>query len=89
MRAGDAFDVPLRATPSSGYLWDVKGLPDGLVVLGSSVERLSEPEVPGGAVTQVFRLRAAHPGEYRLTFTLRRSWEEQSVETRTLKVIAE
>jgi predicted secreted protein len=40
-------------------------------------------------VTQVFRLRAAHPGEYRLTFTLRRSWEEQSVETRTLKVIAE
>jgi len=88
VRAGESFEVPLRSTPTSGFRWEVSDLPEGIEVIGTDIEPDSESPSPGDAVGQIFRLRTEHPGEFRVTFTLRRSWEDRVLETHTVIVRA-
>jgi predicted secreted protein len=75
---GDVFEVDLEGIPTSGYLWEVTvegGLRDVVELLNSGT-RTPDPSAPGGQATQTFRFRAAGPGQGRLLFRYRRSWEK-------------
>jgi predicted secreted protein len=75
---GDVFEVHLEGVPTSGYVWEVTvhvQLRDVVELLNSKTNA-PEPSAPGGQATQTFRFRAAGPGEGRLLFRYRRSWEK-------------
>jgi predicted secreted protein len=74
---GDVFEVDLEGVPTSGYVWEVTvegGLRDVVELLNRET-RTPEPSAPGGRATQTFRFRAVGPGQGRLLFRYRRSWE--------------
>lgn len=84
--AGAEFTVRQRATPGTGYLWQVEPLPEGIALLATDVDRPGNDVRPGDSATQVFRFHARTPGEYAIVLTLRRQWEKSGVESRVVKV---
>lgn len=82
--AGKEFTVRLTSSPSTGYVWEVQALPEGVELLGSDYEKPSGDVRPGDPATRVFRLRALRAGKYSLTFQLKRKWEKQAIESKTV-----
>jgi predicted secreted protein len=85
---GDVFEVDLEGVPTSGYVWEVtveRGLQDVVELLNRET-RTPEPSAPGGTATQTFRFRAVGPGEGRLLFQYRRSWEDIAARERRAHV---
>ncbi|WP_437683931.1 protease inhibitor I42 family protein [Sorangium sp. So ce131] len=81
-------EVRLPETPTSGYLWHLVGPPDGVRVVARDLE--PSPAALGAAGAggcRVFRLAVDAPGEYTLTFELRRPWEHTPRERARLLVI--
>ncbi|HUK40856.1 MAG TPA: protease inhibitor I42 family protein [Candidatus Acidoferrales bacterium] len=85
---GQEFTVSLKSTPTTGYVWEAQNLPPNLVLLGSDYEKPKGAMKPGSPVTQSFRFKAQAPGEYRVTFLRKRSWENQAIETHAVTVTA-
>jgi predicted secreted protein len=84
---GQEFTVSLKSTPTTGYVWEVQKLPPDVVLSGSDYETPKAIK-PGSPVTQVFRLKVQKPGEYEITFVLKRSWENKAIETHKVTVKA-
>lgn len=85
---GQEFTVSLKSTPTTGYVWEVQKLPPDVVLSGSDYETPKGAIKPGSPVTQVFRLKVQKPGEYEITFVLKRSWENKAIETHKVTVKA-
>ena len=83
---GDEFEVRLNATPSTGYVWKAQTLPEGVQLLGSDYERPSANSRPGDPTAQVFRFRASRAGDYTINIVLKRPWESDAVQSRTVSV---
>ncbi|TCO49742.1 protease inhibitor I42 family protein [Actinocrispum wychmicini] len=83
VRVGEVFNVDLKATPTTGYRWQPVDLPGvRLVDTGFTADGTT----PGQGGTERFHLRAAEPGRHTLTFELKRAWETDPVDTRTVEI---
>ena len=82
---GEAFSIELRASPTTGYQWHAPDLPHGLDLVDAGFAPAAGAE-PGDAGTQLFRIQATKAGRHRLTFTLRRPWEPEPIDSRTVEV---
>ena len=83
---GDEFEVRLKATPSTGYVWEAQSLPESVQLSGSDYEQPSPNPRPGDPAIQVFRFRANRAGDYTITFVLKRTWESDVMQSRTVSV---
>ena len=84
--AGQEFTVRLQATPSTGYVWEVQSLPEGIQLSGSDHEQPGSDLLPGNPLTQVFRFQARQAGEHTITLGLKRSWESSVIAIHQVKV---
>ena len=82
---GQPFEIELAAVATAGYQWELPGPPPGVRVLART---FSSPAAVGGSGTYVFRLQADQPGQYELSFRLKRKWETSSVEAQTIQIRA-
>ena len=85
---GQEFAVPLKSTPTTGYVWEVQKLPQGILHSGSDFQNPDRDIKPGAPVTQVFRFQVQKGGEYNITFVLKRQWENKTIESHTVTVKA-
>ncbi len=79
------FTVDFQATPATGYQWSVADMPDGIEFLDDSFAAPVPAVVPATG-THSFHFLAARPGTAELHFVLKRSWEPQSIDQRTIQV---
>ena len=85
--AGDTLVLRLKSNPSTGYSWAIKGDPSPLKLVKSSTEKNSQTSnVPGGPVTQEFRLTAVSAGMASLSLEYRRPWEHDVAPAKTFQV---
>jgi len=85
VKAGVPFDVKLGSGPSTGYIWQLQSLPDGVLLLGSDYVEAS-PATTGGGGVQIFHLTTQRPGRFNLLFVRKRRWETEPIETRQIVV---
>jgi len=85
---GKEFTVRLQSNPSTGYVWDVQTLPNGITPAGSDFEKPAGSVRVGDSGTQVFRFEAKKPGQYTITFVLHRRWDGKDVESHIVTVNA-
>jgi predicted secreted protein len=76
VKAGEAFEIPLEGSASTGFRWELasSAATKRLVKLVDE-DREATSTVPGGRTVQHFRFQARVPGKLQLTFHYRRSWE--------------
>ena len=83
---GQEFKVALESSPGTGYVWALQALPEGVRLVDSSQEPPASGLLPGGAIIQVFRFHAMARGEHAICFVLKRAWESEAAESRTVTV---
>lgn len=83
---GGEFTERLKSTPTTGYVWAVHTLPQGIQLLGSDYEKSASGIRPGDPVIQVFRFRTLKAGEHIITFVLKRQWESNAIESHAVTV---
>ena len=86
--AGKEFTVRLASSPSTGYIWEVTTLPEGVELLGSDYEKPSGEVRPGDPTTRVFRFHCLKAGTYQIKFDLKRKWEQHAIDSKTVAVTA-
>ncbi|HKN00441.1 MAG TPA: protease inhibitor I42 family protein [Candidatus Binataceae bacterium] len=85
--AGDTVRVELRATPSTGYSWQVVQVNKSVLVQrGNPTFKRAPEEVPGAEGHSVIDLLAATPGSCVLQLAYSRPWEKGSAPARTFSV---
>ena len=81
-------EISLPETPTSGYLWQVGGLPPEIEEISKEFRvRPGQAGYVGAEGTRVFRIRANKPGRYELEFFLQRPWENQPLEHQVISLI--
>ena len=84
-KVGQIFEIVLAEPATAGYTWSIARLAPELHLVDN--ERKAVPGHRfGSALQHIFRLQGSRPGQYAITFELRRPWERQSAEKKTLKV---
>lgn len=74
---GQTFEVTLKETSTSGYLWRVGVVPESMELLESLLDPPSRTSPVGAGGQRRFLFRASNPGTFTLTFELRREWEKE------------
>jgi predicted secreted protein len=87
VETGAPFDIELRSSPSTGYVWELQALPEGVSLLGSDYVEAS-PGTIGGSGVQIFHLKTQHPGRFNLVFVHKRRWETEAIETKLIEVVS-
>ena len=84
-RVGEPFTIELPSSPTTGYRWEGPQASGDVELLD---ERFDVPfdAQPGDPSVQRFQLVARTVGRLTLTFTLKRSWESEGVDTRVVEV---
>jgi predicted secreted protein len=73
---GEVFEIPLEATPTAGFRWELSFATEaGLVDFVGTEWHPVQPGLIGGSAAQIFRFNAVAPGELTLVFEYRRPWE--------------
>jgi predicted secreted protein len=83
---GGRFTVRLTGVPGAGYIWIISSKPDALQLLKTGNQQATSPSAPGDPSIQVFEFRVLEPGEHEIKFVLKRVWEDDGIEWRTIKV---
>lgn len=86
VHTGETFTVDFQATPATGYQWSVADLPAGVEFLRDSFTPATAPTVLPATGTHSFHFKATRPGPVELHFELKRSWEPEGIEQRTVGV---
>jgi predicted secreted protein len=84
---GVPFEVQLPAPAGAGYEWQLAAPPEGVQLRAASRAAPAGAQ-PGDGSTQVFELQTTKAGRFRLTFELKRRWESEPIEKRTIEVEA-
>jgi predicted secreted protein len=84
-RVGEIFEIELREPATAGYRWSIDRLPPEVHLVDDQRDTAVVGR-SGSALNHKFRLRASEPGDFQITFALRRPWEQQSAEVKTMKV---
>ncbi len=82
---GRVFDIELREPATSGYRWSIVSLPPGIQLVDER-RQTQDREHVGGALSHTFQLKATEPGRYQVSFQLKRQWEAEGVDVKTVKV---
>ena len=85
---GSEFTIRLTSTPTTGYVWNVQALPEGIQLLGSAYEKSPIGIRPGDPIIHAFRFRALLSGQRIINFFLKRQWESNAIEAHTVTVQA-
>jgi predicted secreted protein len=85
---GGEFSVRLESNPTTGYVWEVETLPEGLELSGSEYKKSEGALQVGSPGIQFFRFRAQKSGEYQINFVHKRQWEKNPINSHTVKVEA-
>ena len=85
---GGEFTVRLKTTPTTGYVWEVHTLPEGIQLLGSNYEKSASGIQPGDPSIHVFQFRILKAGEHIFNLVLKRQWESNAIESHTVTVNA-
>ncbi|WP_406492295.1 protease inhibitor I42 family protein [Streptomyces sp. NBC_00846] len=72
---GDEVVVQLPENATTGYLWSVQRVDDGLEVTGNEYEAPGQP-LPGAGGKRVVRVRPTAAGEGLVQLVLKRPWED-------------
>ncbi len=82
--------VRLPQNASTGYVWSLVSLGDGLALVDDHVQAArptgAEMAPAGASSERVFRLRAVGPGVWPVHLRLARSWEAAPLEERRLTI---
>jgi predicted secreted protein len=84
-RVGEPFTVELPSSPTTGYRWEGPEASGDIELLDHGFEVPPDAQ-PGGPSVQRFQFVARTAGRLTLTFTLKRSWEAEGVDTRVVEV---
>ena len=90
-RVGEDVLVRLPQNASTGYVWSLVSLGDGLALVDDLVQAarptdLEMTPAPGASSERVFRLRAVGPGVWPVHLRLARPWEAAPLEERRLTI---
>ena len=86
-RTGEVL-IRLPETPTSGYRWQPTAVPDGVTVVDSHFDASpATAPVAGASGHRVFRLEIPVAGTYDLQFAMKRTWESQPAEVRTVRLV--
>ena len=88
VRPGDAFSIALTSNPSTGFRWKMT-LPenDKTVTSLGSEHIMSQETMMGAPGTEVFKFKAATPGETKASFVYERPWETITAPARKIFTI--
>lgn len=82
--ADHRFTVELSEATGTGYRWAPVALPPGITLESDAVAPAES--ALGSTRERVFRFSASSPGHYQIDFELKRPWEEQAAEARSVQV---
>ncbi|MGZ5437409.1 MAG: protease inhibitor I42 family protein [Pyrinomonadaceae bacterium] len=83
-RAGETFIVELEGNPTTGYQWE---LSEGDEQFRMVEKDYAQPGSGIGAATKErFVIKALKPGSTALTFTYKRPWETEVLDTKTFRL---
>jgi inhibitor of cysteine peptidase len=90
-RVGESVFVRLPENASTGYVWSMVSLGDGLELVEDRVHPALPASseagpAPGAANERVFHLRPTAPGSWPVELRLARSWESTSQQERRLTI---
>jgi predicted secreted protein len=90
-RVGESVFVRLAENASTGYVWSLVSLGDGLELVDDRVQPAplassAAGPAPGASNERVFHLRPSAPGTWSVELRLARSWESTSLQERRLTV---
>lgn len=87
MAPGGLVDVVLPETPSTGYRRELENEGDSVQVVAARFEdHPGDGPIAGGAGLRTFSVRVAGSGPVPLRFGLRRPWDPEPLERRTVTV---
>jgi predicted secreted protein len=81
---GELVTVDLHAASGTGYRWQLAGDPPQGIELVDT--KSTAADGPGGSGTESFHLRATRSGDYTVAFRLKRSWEAEPIDTKTVEI---
>lgn len=78
LEVGQILVVTLESNPTTGFLWEVAELDEGILNQTGEAEFVPESKepIPGMGGVEIFRFEAAAQGEVTLKLVYRRPWEE-------------
>jgi predicted secreted protein len=82
---GDEFAIQLVESPTTGYRWQIQELNKSALEVVDDAFRLDSAAVGAGGDRR-WLIRAKLPGDFPVTFTKKRSWEQRGVESFTLSI---
>jgi predicted secreted protein len=74
--AGETFMVEMEDISTTGYTWRVNGF--DTTVVASKGDSVKPGAAPGASGLRTFLFQAVAPGQTKLSFELRRSWEKDA-----------
>ena len=81
-------EVALQETPATGYRWEAYDLPAGVTEAGARFElSAGQPPSPGAGGIRVLRFHVAAPGVYEVKIRLKRSWERDPIQSKTVRLV--
>jgi inhibitor of cysteine peptidase len=85
---GDEIVIQLPENATTGYLWSVREMGDGLDLVEDTTIPATARQGVGAGGVRVIRVRAVAPTRGDLVLQLRRAWEDRPIEERRVTVIA-
>jgi Zn-dependent peptidase ImmA (M78 family) len=90
VQEGDAVIVEVEDLPSSGYLWQPAGVPEGLSLVRDESPGPDRSTLLGGTSLHRFMFRVQSPGHSQVRLVLQRPWQSRApVDQRFVEVDAE
>ncbi|HEY8869601.1 MAG TPA: protease inhibitor I42 family protein [Candidatus Limnocylindrales bacterium] len=80
-------EVDLPETPTSGYVWEIAAAPSGIEERGRDFREESREPIAGGSGLRTFKFDVPTPGAYEVAFELKRPWEAEALERRTVRLV--
>lgn len=86
LQTGDELEVLLKGNPTTGYRWEVVRVDAAILKLVGKPEFNPYSGVPGAGGTISVRLKAVAAGQTALELVYHRSFEKNTLPTKTFKV---
>lgn len=90
MRAsGGSVRIELPETPTSGYRWELATDDPAITVVESPFAQSQGGRMAGAAGIRTFVVSIKRRGKFQLDFVLRRAWEPNALERRSVEIDAQ
>jgi len=81
-KIGEPVEIELKFPGASGYEWSVSFDGEHVTLLGK--RRKLNSKKMGAKAKEVFKFEALSEGDHKISFALRRPWEDEAVEHRDI-----